>query len=131
MDGANYGENTFEYVPENRTIKEKRTAIIPKIRSMQSNTLPGRTIGFRGIPGTVSDAVIYQRQKELITKFAAQNGIHIEPTFWNLGDLRRRVIGGGRVDCDGREEEMRRYKEIGDLCREIEELKKSGSAEGI
>lgn len=35
------------------------------------------------------------------------------------------------MDCDGRGEEMRRYKEIGDLCREIEELKKSGSAEVI
>lgn len=102
---------------------EKVAAIIQKIHFLQKNTLPDRTSDFSGISGTVSDAIIYQYQKELITEFAAEKGFRIEASFWNLGNLRRKVIGGGRVDCVGREEEIRRYKEISNLCKEIKQLK--------
>lgn len=120
--GEGYFGQTPIYASGNRLKKEKEAEIIQKILNLQRNTLPGRTSGSAGIPGTVSDAVIYRYQKELIMDFAEEYGIRIDSTFWNLGNLRRRVIGGGRVDCDGRAEEMKRYKEIQDLCGEIEEF---------
>lgn len=105
-------------------LNNKREDIIRKIRLMQRDALPGRKRGFREIPGTVSDAIIYRSQKELITEFAARNGIQIDPVFWNVGNLRRRVVGGGKVDIAGTEEEIKRYDEIKELCREIEEFNK-------
>ena len=111
-----------EDIIENGKVNGVTATDIQKILNLQRNTLPGRTSGSAGIPGTVSDAVIYRYQKELIMDFAEEYGIRIDSTFWNLGNLRRRVIGGGRVDCDGRAEEMKRYKEIQNLCGEIEEF---------
>lgn len=89
---------------------------------MQKDVLPGRESCFHEIPGTVSDAIIYRSQKELIIEFAARNGIQIDPAFWNVGNLRRSVVGGGRVDVVGTEEEIKRYDEIKELCRGIEEF---------
>ena len=47
---------------------------------------------------------------------------NILKVFWNVGNLRRRVVGGGRVDVTGTEEEIKRYDEITELCRGIEEF---------
>lgn len=120
--------NYFARIPvsgtENGLLQEKEEAIIQKIRSIQGNVLPSRRSGFNKIPGTVSDAIIYRKQKELIADFAAGRGVQIEPAFWNLGNLRRRVIGSGQVVVDGTAEERKRYEEIQDLCREIEEFSK-------
>ena len=107
---------------EDKFLNNKREAIIRKIRLMQRDVLPGRERCFHEIPGTVSDAIIYRSQKELITEFAARNGIQIDPAFWNVGNLRRSVVGGGRVDVAGTEEEIKRYDEIKELCRGIEEF---------
>ena len=113
---GNYTEDIF--------LKDKNEAIITKIRSIQRNVLPGRKREFNEIPGTVSDAIIYQRQKELITEFAARNGIELELAFWNIGNLKRKVIGGGKIDVEGTEEEIERYDEIQELCRQIKEFNK-------
>lgn len=107
-----------------KLLSDKREAIIRKIRLMQKDVLPGRKGDFHEIPGTVSDAIIYRSQKELITEFAARNGIRIDPVFWNVGNLRRIVVGGGKVDVTGTEEEIQRYDKIKELCREIEEFNK-------
>lgn len=127
MGGTRQTEIGRDASVHDRLTKDKEKDIIRKIHSLQKRVLPGKSGGSKR-PGTVSDAVIFQYQKKLIMDFADDNGIYIAPEFWNLGNLRRVVIGGGTVDCEGTEEEIERYDEIMSLCREIEEFNRRGNS---
>lgn len=41
--------------------------------------------------GKIMDADITDRRKSIICKFAKENGIEIEDSFWNVGNLKKRV----------------------------------------
>ncbi len=61
--------------------------------------------------GKITDADIADRWKSTICKFAKENDIEIEDSFWNVGNLKKRVstlvpfYGGSGTTFEGSEEE--------------------------
>ena len=71
--------------------------------------------------GKIMDADITDRRKIIICKFAKENGIEIEDSFWNVGNLKKRVstlvpfYGESGTSFEGSEEEKKRYDSIEEI----------------
>jgi hypothetical protein len=139
---------TVEYAgfSECKLVKDKRESIISKIELLQQRYLNPRDkentekvekgensllinspdlnkllgkVDFA--TGKIMDADIADRRKNTICKFAKENGIEIEDSFWNIGNLKKRVstlvpfYGGSGTTFEGSEEEKKRYDSIEEL----------------
>lgn len=128
---------------ECKLVKDKRESIISKIALLKQGYLNAREkkntedIEKRENPllintpdlnkllgksdfmtGKITDADIADRWKSTICKFAKENDIEIEDSFWNVGNLKKRVstlvpfYGGSGTTFEGSEEEKKRYDSI-------------------
>jgi len=131
---------------ECKLVKDKRESIISKIALLQQGYLKTRekknteNIEKKENPlllntpdlnkllgksdfmsGKIMDADIADRWKSTICKFANENDIEIEASFWNVGNLKKRVstlvpfYGGSGTTFEGSEEEKKRYDSIEEL----------------
>ncbi len=135
-----------------KMVKDKRKSIISKFNSLQHEYLNAREkkdieninkkenslliktpdlnklLGNSDLMlGEIIGADIDDRWKNTICKFADENAIEIEASFWNVGNLKKRVprlvpfYGGSSVTFEGSEEEKKRYGSINDLYWDIVE----------
>ena len=137
---------TTSHFVECKLLDDKKTLCVEKLKSLQNNLLPQRTsneIVQIDEPPTndavksimnmqafslsdLHDADISDEMKRVITDFAIENDITIEPSFWNVGNLKQGTsiipaqLGGGAT-LSGSQEEQQRYKRLKKLYWDIEE----------
>ncbi len=131
---------------ESKFLVDKRITCIEKLKSLQSNNLPPRTTTISDQadsspaneaekyimsmsaykPSDLHNEIISDKMKTVITNFASENSIVIEPSFWNVGNLKKvnsllsPPFGGG-VNLLGNQEEKQRYESIKKLYWDIQE----------
>lgn len=141
--------NTFSLITTNlcegKFATGKRNIIVEEINSLQSMILPSRTqtanikneipdtddkiLGNEGMQKLleltkkfapeVRDAEIPERWKTVINGFAIENGLTLEPDFWNIGDLQistpqisMSLAGYNAPTLKGSEDETARYEKL-------------------
>lgn len=106
----------------------------PKVDEQKSNITFTKDIDFQKLlgkpnlmPETISDAHVPEQWRSTILEFINRNAINIEPQFWNVGNLKKKVkllvpiYGGNGTSFDGKEDEKKRYEAIQNLYWNIEE----------
>lgn len=135
------------YLCDSEFIKNKKEKIIQKIQMLKETCLPARivdepkesentikepisylkniSIQKLQIPGSIINADISDNWKITINNFAEKNKIRIDDDFWNVGNLKKRVVqfilpfGNSGPIFEGTDEEKERYRLIEELYWDI------------